>query len=220
MKRLLITAIALLGIAVIPGCSTQVQVSGLEGVKPNDKVDGLPFRTRERYHITLYRKDGVTYEQVDIKEQTASLANLDALYVLRVRGGVLSDGTVTAKMRSDNTLESVKVESTSKGPEAIAAVSKAIKDTSDAKTAREKVASDKDGAAESAIAADEDRKVDALDAEQAANVAIVELSELPNTATKGQKLAAEQKVAKLKLVAVQKARRGGRTVTFIDGTSS
>lgn len=130
----------------------------------------MPFRTRERYRITLYRKDGVAYEQVDIKEQTASLANLDALYVLRVRGGVLSDGTVTAKMRSDNTLESVKAESTSKGPEAIAAVSKAIKDTSEAKTARGKVASDKEVAAESAIAADEDRKVDALDAEQAANL--------------------------------------------------
>jgi hypothetical protein len=218
MKRFFsIALMAMTLVATLPGCSTQVQVSALSSdLKDNEAVNGLPFRSRERYSIKLYRLQGGTYEAVETKEQTASLANLDVLYVLRVKGGALSDGTVTAKMRSDNTFESLKVESTSKGQEALTALGKGFKDLADAKATRDKDASDKTKAAEGDVVASEDSRVAALDAKQATDLAAVELAELPATSTQAQRTAAEQKVVKLKLVANQKARRAGLQPPFPD----
>lgn len=204
-------------VSVLSGCSTQIQVSPLaQDLKPNEVVNGLPFRSRERYQVTLYRRDGLTYQPVETKKQTASLANLEALYVLRVKGAALSDGTVVVKMRTDNTLESVSVKSTSKGPEALTALGKGIKDLADAEATRDKDASTKAKASEAEAVSSEDSRLAALEAKQAADLAGVELAELPATATQAQRTAAEQKVVKLKLVANQKARRAGLQPPFAD----
>lgn len=197
------------------GCSTQVRVSPLEAAD-DPVVNGLPFRSRERYQIKLYRLDGLTYQPVETKQQTATLASLSAIYVLRVDGSALSDGTVTVKMRSDNTLESVKVESKSKGQEALAAVGKGIKDLADAGATREKDASTKAAAAEATVVSDEDSRLAALGAKQAADLAVAELADLPATATQSQRTAAEQKIIKLRLVANQAARRAGLQAPFPD----
>jgi hypothetical protein len=207
MRKMILTPplLALGTLSFLSGCSTQVQVSPLEqNLAANQVVNGLPFRSRERYQVTLYRFDGTTYQPVETKEQTASLANLDVLYVLRVKGAALSDGTVTVKMRTDNTLESVNVKSTSKGQEVLTALGKGMKDLADAEAARDKVA-------ETDVVGGEDKQLAALEAKQAADLAVVELSELAATATQAQRTAAEQKVVKLKLVANQKARRAGLT---------
>lgn len=194
--------------ALLPGCSTQVQVSPLApDLKPNEVVNGLPFRSREIYSVTLYRKEGLTYQPVEATPRTAGMANLDALYVLRVKGAALSDGTVTVKMRSDNTLESVNVKSTSKGPEALTALGKGIKDLADAEATRDK-------AEETELTSKEDRNLAAVEAHQAALLAAVELADLPATATLTQRTAAEQKVVKLRIVANQKARRAGLDAPF------
>lgn len=201
----------------LSGCSTQVQVSPLKpGLAENSAVDGLPFRARERYQVTLYRLEGLAYQPVETKQRTASLANLEALYVLRVKGGALSDGTVTVKMRTDNTLESVKVESKSKGQEALSALGKGIKDLADAEATRDKDAATKVKTAETEVVSSEDSRLAALDAKQAADLAAVELSELPANSSQAQRTAAEQKVVKLKLVANQKARRAGLQPPFPD----
>ncbi|ATE80473.1 hypothetical protein [Pseudomonas frederiksbergensis] len=133
---------------------------------------------------------------------------------MRVKGSALSDGTVTVKMRSDNTLESVKVESTSKGQEALASLGKADKDLADARASRDNYSEDKTKASEDEVLAREDSLLAALEAKQAADLAIVELAALPATATQVERTTNEQKVDKLKLVANQKARRAGLQVPF------
>jgi hypothetical protein len=212
--------LSLAGLAGLVGCSTQIQVAPLKpNLAANDVVNGLPFRTRERYEVKLYRLNGQTYEAVETKMQTVNLANLDALHVLRVEGGPLSDGSVTVKMRSDNTLESVKVVSTSKGQEALTALGKGMKDLADADATRAKDAASKGKASEGELTAGEDTRLAALEARQSADLAAVELSELSATATQAQRTAAEQKVQKLKLVANQKARRAGLQPPFSDAGS-
>ncbi len=206
-----------LSVTVLSGCSTQVQVSPLaQDLNPHEVVNGLPFRSRERYQVTLYRREGLTYQPVETKEQAASLANLDALYVLRIKGAPLSDGTVIVKLRSDNTLESVNVKSTSKGPEALTALGKGIKDLTDAEATRDKDAAAKVKASEAEVVSSEDSRLAALDAKQAAELAVVELADLPAAETQAQRTAAEQKVVKLRLVANQKARRAGLQPPFPD----
>lgn len=218
MKTIAVAALVAMGaVSVLSGCSTQVQVSPLaQDLGPNEVVNGLPFRSRERYQVTLYRRDGLTYQPVEATAQTASLANLDALYVLRIKGAALSDGTVVVKMRTDNTLESVNVKSTSKGPEALTALGKGIKDLADAEATRDKDAATKTKAAEADVISSEDSRLAALEARQAADLAGVELAELPATATQAQRTGAEQKFVKLKLVANQKARRAGLQPPFPD----
>ncbi len=198
------------------GCSTQITVKALDDVAANAAVDGLPFRSRERYQVKLYRFDGIGYQPVDTKEQTASLANVEKLYVLGMSGSAFSDGTVTVKVRSDNTLESVSVKSTSKGQEALSALGKGIKDVNDAEATRDKDRATKSKATEAEVVVGEDSRVAALEAKQAADLALVELSELSATATLAQRTAAEQKVMKLKLVANQKARRAGLQPPFAE----
>lgn len=218
MKRTLgLVLIACSVLTGLQGCATKVHVSALDqNLKPNETVDGLPFRSRERYEIHLYRFNGLTYEEVDAKPRTASLANLDALYVMRVSGGALSDGTVAVKLRTDNTLESVKVESTSKGQDALKAAGQGASDVADAKTARQKAAAEKAKAAEGEITGGEDDRVAALEAKQAADLAVVELAELSSTATQVDRLTVEQKIVRLRVVANQKARRAGLQPPYPD----
>jgi hypothetical protein len=217
MKRTIITLGVGLFACWLQGCSTQVHVSPLQAdLKPGEPVNGLPFRTRERYQVTLYKLEGVTYVPLQTQKQVELLANVDHLHVLRVKGAALSDGTVTVKMRQDNTLESVRVESKSKGQEALTALGKGLKDVGDAKTARDKADTAEDKAAEGEVVAEEDKRYAALEARQAADLAVVELTELPATATQAQRTAAEQKVVKLKLAANQKARRAGLQPPFAD----
>lgn len=217
-SRLTVVVLGLL--VLMPGCSTQVNVTQLDqNQAANSEVNGLPFRSRERYQVKLYRRDGLTYRPVETKEQTASLANLDVLYALHVKGSAFSDGTVTVKMRSDNTLEAVTVKSTSKGPEALMAAGKGIKDLADAEATREKAAVTQAKAAEAEVVSSEDSRRDAVEAKLAADLASVEYAELSVTATQTQRTTIEQKVVKLKLIANQKARRAGLQPPFIDGGS-
>lgn len=220
VARHILSVVASMSIVLLVGCSTQVRVAELpQDLAPGAAVDGLPFRARERYQIVLYRLVEGRYEPVEIKETTASLANQDHLYVLRVKGSPLSDGTVTVKLRGDNTMEKLKIESKSKGQDALNAVSTGIKDLADARATKAKGESDALTATKSGTAADEDSRVAALDAQQAAELAGLELDALPSDSTALQRKAAEQKLVKAKVVANQKARRAGLPMPFPDAGS-
>lgn len=197
------------------GCSTKVEVSSLNpNLKADEVVDGLPFRARERYQIKLYRFNGLEYEPAVTKDQTASLANLDQLYVLRVNGSPISDGEVTVKLRSDNTLESVKVVSKSRGQEALTAFGKGDRNLEDAEATRDKGAEAKDEADESERVASEDRTIVALSAKHAYFEALDRVAALPESATRLERTEAEHLVEKTRMIANNKARQAGLQANY------
>lgn len=197
------------------GCSTTVSVKDFEG-KPAEAtpVNGIPFRMKEHYRVSLYRLNGGKYEKLETRENHAVLPNLERVYVLQMSSAMLADGKLTFKMNPDNTLQFVKVDSTNKSAELITALGSAQKAIADAEAAKDKAEAAKKTAADADVAAREDARVAALDAEQAANLAVVELEALLPTATPVDRAKAEQKVAKAKLVANQKARRAGLALPF------
>lgn len=197
------------------GCSTKIKVSQLDPkLAKNAVVDGLPFRTKERYYIKLYRLNGLTYEPVDTKSHTADLANLDQLYVMRIVGSPLSDGTVTIKLNEDNTLGSVKVESTSKGQDALKALGQAEKDIAEAEESRNKKEDDQATATENERVASEDKILAALTAKHDYELAVQKLAALSETATILERTEAEQLIEKNRLIANNKARQAGLPANF------
>ena len=204
-------AVMLVASTLAAGCSTQVKVSELDQNKlaPGTSIDGIPFRGVERYEIALYRRTDKGYKQVEADKTVANLANLDRLYLLQMQGQPLSQGTVLVKLRSDGTLEKVSVDSKSVGPETLSAIGKGIKDLEDAKVTREKAEAD-------APSSDEDKRLAALEALQAAELAALELDALQSSATAVQRRTAEQKLTKARLTANQKARRANLSLPFQD----
>ena len=195
--------------SLLAGCSTKVHVSTIEVDLPADsRVDGLPFRVAERYELTLYKKDGGKY--VKVKSDSPSretLANPDRLYVLKLQGQPLSQGKVTVKMRADNTLETLNVSSTSKGQDILTELGAGMKKIADAGAARDK-------AAETEVSGDEDQRVTALQALHEAELAALALDSLPAGASAVDRRTAEQKLAKSRILANQKARRAGLPPPF------
>jgi len=202
--------------ALAAGCSTQVKVAQLnaEQLQDNGVVDGLPFRIKQRYRVKLYRLVDDKYVKVDQEMHYANLADLDNVYVLKLDGGMLADGQFNFKINPDNTLQQVKITSTSKAPEAIASLGKIRKDVTDAGKARDAAALASLAADEAGTVKQEDAELAALEAQQAAELAQEELAALAPAATAVAKKTAELKVAKARLLANQKARRAGLVAPF------
>ncbi len=203
-------------LTLITACSTQVQVASIDGVHAGDEVNGLPFRAKQRYQVTLYHLENGKYVAVDSSKTAVTLADPEHLYVLRLRGSPLSDGTVTAKFNADNTLQDLSVTSTSKGQDLLAAAGQGVKDLADAKATRAKAASDKSTAADTATSSAEDLRLTALQAKQAAELAQAQLDALSASASAVDRLTAQQSVAKLKLAANQAARRAQEPLPYAD----
>ena len=211
LRQLVFAVLGATAAIAMTGCSTTAQVTELAN-KPETgtAVNGLPFRAKQRYKVTLYRlEDNNKYAEVEQKQHYANLADLNKLYVLKLDGSMLSDGTLNFKITPDNTLLNVKVSSTSKAPEAITSAGKVRKDFADASTQRAVDASSELNANEASIGKQEDAAVAALDAKNAAELAEAEQASLPPSATLVERTTAAQKVARAKVLANQKARRAG-----------
>ena len=215
-RRLILVASA----AFLAGCSTQVQVGEIDTVAhplaDNPEVNGLPFRVKQRYKLTLYRRENEKYVAVDASKTAATLADPDHLYVLRVRGSPLSDGTVTVKLNADNTLQQLTVDSKSKGQDALAAVGVGVKDLADARAVRAKADADRITTSNTSTTAAEDSRLSALQAKQAVTLAQAQLDALSASATAVDRLTAQQNVDKLKLAANQAARRASEPLPYPD----
>lgn len=210
LRQLVFAALGTTAAIAMTGCSTTAQVTELAN-KPDagTAVNGLPFRAKQRYKVTLYRLEDNKYAEVEQKQHYANLADLNKLYVLKLDGSMLSDGALNFKINPDNTLLNVTVSSTSKAPEAITSLGKVRKDFADASAQRAADASSEVNANEALIVKQEDAALEAIDAKNAAELAEAELASLPPSATLVERTSAAQKVARAKVLANQKARRAG-----------
>ena len=193
------------------GCSTKIRVTPLNGVYASGaEIQGIPFRTKERYQATLYRLVSGSYEAVDTSETVVTLANQEQLYLLSLNGSPFSDSTVVVTLAQDNTLTSVSVDSKSKGEDALTELSAQAKALSDAKEARGTVA-------KAGVITFEDARLAALDANKDAVLAQLTLDALAESSTLKDRIAAELALARAKLVANQKARRAELPLPYPDG---
>ena len=217
-SSLLAPALALA--SALQGCATQVSVKQIDvDLAAGSPVNGIPFRVPARFALDLYalNKDG-KYDKLDTTTTVDTLADTSRLYLLQVDGQPLSQGTVTFKLNTDATIDTLKVVSSNKAPEALAELGAGIKSVTEAQAASKKADAANKTSAETAEAGKEDRIVAALQARNDAEIAALELEALPATATAVQHMAAVQKVEKLRLLANQMARRADQSAPFADGT--
>jgi hypothetical protein len=208
---------ALAALVLASGCSTTVSVENLSpDLAPTSKVDGIPFRAKERYRVRLYKLEGGKYQEVEVKETFATLANQDQLYVLKMKGSPLSDGTVKVKINSDSTLSFVGVESTSRGQDVLTELSKGAKSIAATEAARDEARTTADKTAETDVVATEDSRIAALDAQRDALLAQLELEALAVGASSLDRAKAEQKLIRARVFANQKARRAELPLPYPD----
>lgn len=203
MKTTAFTRIALYGaiVASAAGCSTTVSVKEFNTPREaGSEVRGIPFRTKERYKLALYRLINNRYELVETSDTVATLANQEQLHLLMLSGSAFSDATVDVKLASDNTLISVTVDSKSKGEEALTELATQAKAASDARDSRET-------ASRTATNTAEDARLAAVDARKDAVLAQIALDTLDASATLKDRTTAELALERAKLIANQKARR-------------
>lgn len=202
--------IATLGVVSLSGCSTQVRVSQLASdAKPGTRVDGIPFRTAQRYTLSLYRLVDGQYVKIEADKGVATLPDPDRLYVLRLNGMPFSDDTVAVTLGPDGTLTKVDVDAKGKVKEAADGLAKSVGDVDTARTARKT-------AAEAEKTTGETARLDAQKARLDAELAEVEVAALPADATAAARKTAENKLSNLRLEANQKARKAGLALPFPD----
>jgi hypothetical protein len=134
-RALSVLALGLLAAA----CSAELDVVELKdgGAKAYDAIDGLPFRTYERYEVAVWRRqpDG-KFEKVHSQRQT--IPDPERLYLLRYTGLPLANATNKVKLRADGTLQRVELADVdSQAPEAISATAAQLTAVDAAGQARE-----------------------------------------------------------------------------------
>lgn len=187
MKAKFIASTNLACLALLTACSTNVKVHEID--EKTQIVNGIPFRIAERYKLKLYKLQDDRYEQIDVDgEKHATLPNQNHVYIMRLNGSPLSNGTVKFAINSDNTLSKVTVNSSNKGADLLSAIGTARETLSTAETQAETA------------------RIAALNAQDDVAIAELELKALPSTTSELDRLKAEQKVIKAKRTANQKAR--------------
>lgn len=196
---------------LLAGCSTQVSVKelDLQTVKAGDAVDGLPFRTLQRYQLDMYRRDGDQYVKVQQDQRMATLADLKHVYVLQMSGMPLSNDTVGVTLNKDNTIKKISVDIKGQNKEALDKLTSFAGEIDAGKTA-------KATAAETATSGGEALRLASLQAQQTADLAALELAALPADASALTRKTAENKLVLAKLTANQAARKAGQALPFAD----
>jgi hypothetical protein len=188
-------------VALLAGCSAEIQVGELTGnEEAGAPIDGVPFRVKERMLVRVVQKSANGYEQ--IHEQLETLPNPYRLYVLRYRGGPLANATTQFTLEPDGTLTKVSVKSTSQGEQALTALGTQIESIAGRVAAL-------DTARETERRAEEDAIVAYQEALNAARDAEAELLSLPSTAAAVDRIKKENEFELLKLKANIAARRAG-----------
>jgi hypothetical protein len=202
---------AIIGFAALVGaCSAEVKVSELApGAPPGTPVDGIPFRTKERYIVKVYQKSDKGY--VEVAKQMHTLPNPNKIYVLHHIGQLLSNSDTKFTLNDDGTLKTVHLGAQSQLDEAVTALEEQV---SAAGTTIEKI----ETAKESERQAEEDLDVAYQTALNAATLAVAELAELPQDVAPSVLLAKQNEVRLKKLEANIAARRANLPRPFPEVT--
>ena len=124
---------------ILSGCSGQMTVTEIEATAPpGTRIDGVPFRIKERYALKLYHYNPIKKEYEPVKgfrgagaeggESThITMANTDRLFVLQFHGDALADTKPSFGLNIDGTLKEAKIEITGDhGLEAVKELTKQI----------------------------------------------------------------------------------------------
>jgi hypothetical protein len=212
---------AVLAMMMFTGCATKVYVTELSAkTEANTRVDGVPFRVLENYRVRMYEysESSKSYKEIELADKPTAFANKDHIYLLHLSASTFSNGTVDFQLDDDNTITTLKVNSTSTGEPALASLGTGVKNILSAQTARQKM--EDDAAAKAAtlaatgITTKEDIFVVAFDAKGAAIDAQLELESLPPTASTIDRQKAMVKAQKTRVLANQAARRAGIALPY------
>lgn len=196
--------------ALVAACSAEVKVSELDvGAPPGSRVDGIPFRTKERYLVKVYQKSEKGYLEVAREMQT--LPNPNKIYILQHIGQLLSNSNTKFTLNSDGTLKAVQLGADSQLDEAVSALEEQV---SAAGTTIQEIRTAK----ESERQADENLDVAYQTTLNAATLAVAELAELPQDAAPSIVLAKQNEVQLKKLEANIAARRANLPRPFPEVT--
>ena len=104
------------------GCSGQLTVTEIDpDAQSGTKIDGIPFRIKERYELKLYHLNPVKGEYELVKGFGGSreegtegthitMANTDRLFILQFQGDALADAKPSFDLNIDGTLKEAKLE--------------------------------------------------------------------------------------------------------------
>jgi len=198
----------------LAGCSARIAVRELPD--GDVAVDGLPFRVKERFRVEVYQKTDKGY--VKVAEEMQSLPNPNRVYLLQHFGKALADSDTKFSLRTDGTLSSVSLTSTSRAAETVtglgdqvAGLAKQVSDLREARTAKTKQQ-------ETDLQATEKSEIDYITAYNAAVLADQQLTELGPNELASTRLAKQNEVRSLKLQANIKARQANLPRPFPDAT--
>ena len=203
-------------VLTLGGCSGQMTVTEIEAeAKPGTRIDGVPFRIKERYELKLYHFNSAKrrYELVKgfgiagvagDKGTHITMANTDRLFVLQFHGDPLADLKPSFGLNVDGTLKETKIEIVDDhGLEAIAELTRQI----DAfKTKRDELSEPPD----------DNVLTSALMAKHAAENAAIALKELAPGASEGERRAKRQAADLAKLKANLAARAANLPLPYPD----
>lgn len=218
------TEIVIIALAVAylsSGCATKVYVTELpQNVKGGTRIDGIPFRTLEDYQVKLYAYNNSQkkYSEIAVDDTPTRFANKDRIYILHMSASTFSNGKVDFQLDDDNTIKSLQVDSTSTGESALTGLGTGLKNIVTAQSARREAAElaideeQKERAA--TVVAKEDGFAVALDAQQAAVAAQLEVDALLPTASSIDRQKAEAKARKARVMANVAARRAGIALPY------
>jgi hypothetical protein len=209
---------SLLGLSVLLGaCSAEISVNEIGPEDPpGTTVDGIPFRTNERYVVKIYQKTDQGY--VERHEQMETLPNPNKIYVLRHLGQMFSNSDTKFVLNDNGTLSTVHLGADSQLDEAVAALEQGV---SDAGKTLDEIRSAEEArrtAEEGQLTTEEDLDVAYQKALNAANKAIVERASLGDNATPADIVEKDNQVALTKLEANIAARRAGLPRPFPEVT--
>lgn len=216
-----IVVIALAAAYLSSGCATKVFVTELpQNAKANTRVDGIPFRTLENYEVKLYAYSSSQkkYLEIAVDEKPTRFANKDRIYILHMSASTFSSGKVDFQLDDDNTIKSLQVDSTSTGESALTGFGNGLKNIVTAQSARREAAElaieEEQKESVAAVVAKEDGFAVALDAQQAAVSAQLEVDALLPTASAIDRQKAEAKARKARVMANVAARRAGIALPY------
>ena len=193
---------------LLAGCSAQLNVRELK--KQDMEVDGLPFRTRERFVVEIYQKTDNGY--VKIGEQVQIMPNPDRVYLLQHLGQAFANSDTKFTARADGTLSAVTLNSESHLADALSSSGDGLKSLAqgyadlkkaqdDALKAREEALKEREKTRLAAIETREQAALDAQAKKDEAMLAEAQLAELDRSAQPSVRLQKEQEVRFKKLEA-------------------
>ena len=103
----------------LTACKTTLEI---RQVKPNDKINGIPFRIKKPYTLFVYKNFG-SAENPDyrvVHKDWKRLPDMKQLYTANFSAGYFAEENLTLKFNPDNTLQTVDLKSGIKVDEALA----------------------------------------------------------------------------------------------------